>query len=342
MIRPIRSPNILKFQWDRLFSTEKAVNNTTGVFLKSLSKFNLTAVPIPIWGRMLDHINTDEEEEEEDDVVEIKGNNILILNLNHTNAYGHIYTDVMPEICFTEELYPEYDCIITVVSQLMKSVIDFFGFKISDKIKVIDDADYIENFQHRLFFKKLTILNHCVNSHFDKKNNIKKLKSIMNDLRPIPKVDLPYLIYCSRNAKSAKHGRRLIQENEDQIIKILKEYAVENHLQFHMLTGIESDGSATSLYKQYELFTNAKIVVGPHGGVFSNLIFLDTNKKPDVIEFTLKDINKNFINLSDGAFDDFCSYRLIKYVENYTWGEQNVKKVSINLEVLRDVLQQIN
>ena len=57
----------------------------------------------------------------------------------------------------------------------------------------------------------------------------------------------------------------------------------------------------------------SKIVVGPHGGAFSNLIFLDPAKKAKVIEFC-PSWAKSFSRLFDGAIDTFAEYHQIPYI----------------------------
>ncbi len=53
--------------------------------------------------------------------------------------------------------------------------------------------------------------------------------------------------------------------------------------------------------------------MGPHGGAFSNLIFLDPEKKPIVIEFC-PCLHKSFSNLFDGAIETFAEYHQIPFI----------------------------
>ena len=57
----------------------------------------------------------------------------------------------------------------------------------------------------------------------------------------------------------------------------------------------------------------SKIVVGPHGGAFSNLIFLDPAKKPKVIEFCPLS-GKTFSRLFNNAIETFAEYYQIPYI----------------------------
>jgi capsular polysaccharide biosynthesis protein len=240
----------------------------------------------------------------------ITAKNILILNLNNATAYGHIYSEVFSELCAVDEIYPEYDYILTVKTPLMEKIIDFFNLKLSNKIRFVhnrSDEHYLLNFEH------LHVVNHCPLSYINKSKNVATLKSIFHKLTPIRNRSQNFLIFCSRRSFSAKNGRNITEENENEIIEYLKQYSVQNNLEFYLLTGEEPDGSTVSIEKQYELFTNAEIVVGLHGGVMNNLIFLDPAKKPKVIEFCPSE-SKNFSRLFDGAIDVFAKYYKIPYI----------------------------
>lgn len=241
----------------------------------------------------------------------IYADNMLILNLNHINAYGHIYTEVMSELLAVGDTYLEYDCILTNMSPLMASIIDCFSLKFSDKIKFISNGKEIPPFI--LEFERLKIVNHSPKSFINKVENILKLKRAMHAAVPIINKPKNLLLYCSRcDNKTAKHGRRLTAENEERVIQVLEQHALEAGLEFYFWSGTEPDGTVTPILKQYELYTNAKLVVGVHGGSFSNLIFLDPAKSPKVIEFCPVK-GKSFYNLSNAAFAKFADYHIILF-----------------------------
>lgn len=275
----------------------------------------------------------------------ISADRMLILNLNHIFAYGHIYSEVFSELCAIDEKYGEYDCIVTMISPLMKEVIDSFGLVISEKLKFILSEEKDDPFL--LKFNKLKIVNHSPNTYPDKVKNVIKLKTLFHTAKPIIKRENELLLYCSRNSPTAGHGRRLTQENETQIIEVLKQYASENNLEFCLLTGHESDGSGTPISKQYDLFSNAKLVVGLHGGVMSNLIFLDPLKESKIIEFC-PIVAKSFNILFDGAILNFAKYQKILYQLSPSVKAMDHKKIfqllrnnesTINLSELKMLLE---
>ena len=237
----------------------------------------------------------------------ITAKNILILNLNHCAAYGHMYSEVLSELYAVSETYSEYDCVIVVLSSRMKDLIQFFDLKLSNKIKFMEkDQEFLLNFE------ELRIVNHSPRSYANKAKNVIVLKEAFHSSKPIAKKDREFLLYCSRNSPAAKHGRRLTQETETKIIEMLEQYANKNNLKFYLLTGQEADGTITPISKQYDLFSNAKLVVGVHGAVMSNLIFLDPLKSPQVIEICPTH-GKCFSKLFNGAIDTFAEYHTILY-----------------------------
>ena len=250
----------------------------------------------------------------------------LFLKLTREGVYGHIYSDVFPELYTINDAHMKYDCIRVIKSPIMNEVAKFFGMKFSPKIKFVNKIDFYESVRN-IF--GIPITNHTQSivdgtkdssfivqhpaSYVCNPNNILALKAEFHRLKPIVNTPNQYLIFCSRSSNRARAGRNITKENEKEIVAYLKEYAEKQNLEFYFLTGQESDGRNTSIAKQYELFTNAKLVVGPHGGAFSNLIFLDPEKKPKVIEFCPLP-HKSFMTLFGGAIETFAEYHQLPYI----------------------------
>jgi hypothetical protein len=74
-------------------------------------------------------------------------------------------------------------------------------------------------------------------------------------------------------------------DNESQIISLLKSYCIDNGLLFTIFNG-EENGQIMSHINQLKLFSEAKIVVGPHGTAMSNVIYLNPLNDCKVCEFT--------------------------------------------------------
>ena len=240
----------------------------------------------------------------------LSAKNMLVLNLNHTQSYGHIYSEIFSELYAIDKTYQEHDCVLTTISPIILNVINFFKIELSNKIKFIRKN---KEDKYLLHFERLEIVNHCPKSYINKLKNVNNLKAAFHKLKPIINSEKNFLLFCSRSSSTADHGRNITSQNEEDIIKYLKHYSTKNNLQFYLLTGEEDNGTTTSVSKQYELFSNAKIVVGPHGGVMSNLIFLDPAKKPKVIEFSPVK-GRTFSKLFHGAIDQFAEYHEIPYI----------------------------
>ncbi|CAF1513838.1 unnamed protein product [Adineta steineri] len=94
-------------------------------------------------------------------------------------------------------------------------------------------------------------------------------RSMYWSLINLPKPKSNLLIYVQRTSTNAKNPGRLIL-NEKPVIELLREYAVKNSLIY-----VQYDHSQQNDYigKQIELFYNARIIFGIHGGALSNINF---------------------------------------------------------------------
>jgi hypothetical protein len=288
---------------EKTHSNNKSCKPSDNILLNyKPEKNSLLLTLAPCWDK--------KSQEESEGFEEIISKNLLVLNLNHTHSYGHIYSEVFSELIAVDESYPDYDCILTVLSPLMEKVITIFNLKLSNKIRFITTYDrntYILNFE------KLMVINHEPKTFRNKAYNVHKLKKIFDSAILIEETKKKYLLYCSRsNPRTAPHGRRLVQKNEDEIVEYLKGYAVENNLEFYFLTGEESDGSITPIQKQRKLFANSQLIIGVHGGVFSNTIFVDAQKKPKIIEFCPRK-GRWFNILFDKAIEKYAGYYQILF-----------------------------
>lgn len=271
----------------------------------------------------------------ESDSIE-KLNNAVVLNLAHMEAYGHIHTEILPELINVDTTFSDADCVFVPYSDLVNKFVEFFKLSLSKKIRFIKENESI-----KVNAKKLTIKDHTAASYINKAENVMRLKREFHNSVPIPFKHEKFLIYCSRNTSTAMHGRRLKQENENEIIDILKQYAQKNDLEFYLWTGLEKSGEIVSIEEQYRLFSNAKIVVGPHGGVFTNLIFLNPSINPAVIEFPPTDRR-------DLSFNDCFAGAILKFAQYYLIPQQAPHGIinmdtesTISLSKLKEFLSEI-
>ena len=242
--------------------------------------------------------------------------------MHWTTEYGHVYQDCLTILYNIDVIFPQYDSVLVQMTKRMQTVINFFGLTLSSKLKFIygeNNLNPIPEFAE--FGRPINRPNEQLllkprRTNISKQKALLTLKKEFQRLKPIVNTPKNYLIFCSRNGNtiSVKNNRRMKQQNEDDIVAYLKEYANEHNLEFYLLTGQEPDGTPTSISKQYELFTNAKIAIGPHGAAFANIIHLDPAKKAKVIEFcSNKNPEGNFMGLYGKTPAMFCEYHKIMY-----------------------------
>ena len=160
---------------------DQAISLTDIVHIRGDSYYNIIDVSIKAnWGGK----NTPKP------LTNISLDKILILNLNHSTAYGHIYTEVLSELYAVDETFPDYDCVLTMASPLINEIIQLFNLKLSNKIKFVDRTE-----EFLLNFEELRVVNHSPQSYGNKVKNILALKSALS-AKPVPKKDKEILLYC--------------------------------------------------------------------------------------------------------------------------------------------------
>ena len=201
-----------------------------------------------------------------------------ILNIPYCESYGHCLHDIIPKLMH-EDLQSEYDVIYSCGSPVLTSLLELFEIKfnkvqILNKVPVEIEADEI-------------CIENCNGFHLRDKEKIRLLKNqIDNTIAKKYKPEISNrLIYCSRSGANVKHKRRMCEENEEEIIRLLKTFCNVNNLVFTFFNGQE-DTQTTSHTNQLKLFSEAKIVVGPHGTAMSNIIYLNPNNNCSICEFT--------------------------------------------------------
>ncbi len=76
-------------------------------------------------------------------------------------------------------------------------------------------------------------------------------------------------IYIQRTKSNSKNGGRFIL-NEEPFIEILRQYATKSSLDFILYDHSKQDGN---IIKQIDLFYQARVIIGVHGGAQSNMNF---------------------------------------------------------------------
>ena len=113
----------------------------------------------------------------------------------------------------------------------------------------------------------------------------------------LPKSKPNLLIYVQRTADNAKnHGRLIV--NDNSVIELLRRYAMK-----YSLTYLQYDHSKQDdhIGKQIELFSNARLIFGIHGGALSNINFAPSGTT--IIEIMPYKSNKSSLPIVCSMFD---------------------------------------
>lgn len=261
---------------------------------------------------------------------------VCIPYIGFNNNFCHTLIDILPELLYLDGI-EKYDLILAPHSQVTENFINTFNIKFKN-IKFIKN-DFI--------FTSQTIDLYQYSINYRHTSKILKLKETL--LKEINITTTPNkLIYCTRNTGGgAKNGRKMNAHNEDIIIKLSKHYAQSNDLEFVVFNGYNQDGSNMSILEQAHLFSQAKIVTGPHGGAFANIIYIPADNNCKVCEFTsgnhttiqgkAKNFRKNYNRLLGLAPETYLDYYLIPFkigsdqketlidIENYKYFLHSIK-----------------
>lgn len=262
---------------------------------------------------------------------------IKVLNIPWVENYGHCLHDVIPKLLY-EEANSDCDVIYTCASSLLDSLTSLFQVRFK-KVVLLD------NIEIKVFSDELIVENHEA-FHIRDKEKVKLFKSQIDSVieREYKSNISNRLIYCSRNGENVTHGRKMDEENEIEIISELKLFCLKKNLIFTFFNGQE-DGATISHLNQIKLFSEAKIVVGPHGSAMANIIYLNPRNKCSVCEFTsgtevvvqTGSFIKHYNSLYGHLPGDLYDYFLIPFCANST---RHV--TSIDIDNLREFLSRIN
>ncbi len=236
---------------------------------------------------------------------------VCIPYIGYNNNFCHNLIDILPELLYLDGT-EKYDLILAPHSQVTENLINTFNIKFQN-IKFIKN-DFI--------FTSQTIDLYQYNIDQRRINKSLKLREVL--LKQINITANPdKLIYCTRNTGGgAKHGRKMNAHNEDTIIKLSKHYAQSNDLDFIVFDGRHKDGSIMSILEQAQLFNQAKMIIGPHGGALANILYVGSDNNCKVCEFVngkhttvqkCRPFGKNYNRLLGYAPETYLDYYLIPF-----------------------------
>lgn len=258
-------------------------------------------------------------------------NKVLLLQTIFFDNYCHNLIDNIPTILYHDK-HSDADIIYTPGSELLTAQLKQHNIHLN-KTRFINPHETVsfnsENIccinstPHTRHRKKLL---NFINEYVNKSVNCKSTTNIKNRL-----------IYATRNYSdpNLQIRRKIQDDNELEIIKLLKYFCDKNNLVFTLFDGYKNGKRMTSS-EQSKLFNEAKMVVGPHGGAMSNIIYMNPQNNPIVCEFTggtrspIHDNSvfyKNYSNLYTRYFEEIYDYNLIPFADDSTYA---VSKIDID------------
>lgn len=263
---------------------------------------------------------------------------VCIPTIPFPDNYGHCLHDVIPKLLFLDK-HSTYDVILFPNNKFIETLLDFLQIKFQ-KIKIIP-----KGVRFSFTFERIFIENHPA-FHKRDKNKTRLIKDQIDLVSSkIISSDIDNrLIYCTRNSSSdVKHGRKMEDKNEADIISLLKDHCDKNSLLFTLFDGQEN-GKTMSYEKQMRFFNEAQVVVGPHGSAMANVVYMRPEIRPKVCEFTSGSevqvhggiFNKHYNALFGHLFDDMYDYSLIPFTAESTPAE-----TLIDLDNLKEFLKSI-
>lgn len=306
--------------------------------LDSVKKFGLVERDVNSVCQNFNALNIDSLSAPRDDSFQ-SYNKVLVLQTRFYVNYCHCLIDVLPNIMYYDK-HSVSECIFTGGSPLLASLISTLGIK-------LDKTTFIYNNPSPKFFNTNNIGIHDVGSDIHGNRHIKKITAFKQHVDQHINTNFDInrknrLIYCSRNhSKDVRHKRKMEKSNEQAIIELLELYCKKNDLLFTLFTG-EERGITMSHINQLKLFREAKIVVGPHGGAMSNIIYCDPKNSPRICEFTSgtqvnaqnPDFVKNYSLLNANLSESIYDYNLIPFSKDST-----PDITSIDIDNLKDFLR---
>lgn len=271
----------------------------------------------------------------DEEVIKWKGekvaeyNSVLIINIPYDSSYCHNLIDTMP-LVFHHESNKDYDLIIIANNKHTNTFISDLNVKFK-KVGILSS-------EYHFKAKKIKVENYSMRSREIKRlDNFKKfLDFYKENILNLKNKKGNLLIYCTRNhGGGVSHGRLMKETNERNINKILKDYALEKKLKYVLFDG-KKDGRSMTPKEQIELFHNAKMIVGPHGGAMANVIHIDPDNDCKICEFTsgtdtddlkiqaIKPFVKNYNRLYNNMISNFSDYYFIPFLKSSTKKETEI------------------
>lgn len=262
--------------------------------------------------------------------VNVTGNTLLWMNFHYGN-YGHYLHDHAPAIvALLDILGSSVSWVALPYSELSKKWLCWFDPALLERVifypagKVIcsnsttlipmnEHGDTAQDWRHPATMSLLNQKAHELHYQTEGSQQEEPLK----------------LVFASRNSKTAKHGRTFINEPQvlDSIRQMMKLYNRTEELVIY-------DGDGVTYEDQFNLFSKAAMIMGPHGSAMSNVLWSRSHRgcqKPvDVIEFVgglysgpqIQKAYRGYYDLEGTV--PWVNYHMLTFQDNSTLEETSV------------------
>ena len=199
--------------------------------------------------------------------VNASGNTLLWSNFHYGN-YGHWIHDNAPAlIALLEILGTSVSWVALPYSQLNKEWLCWFSPALLERVIYYPPGKVICSNATTL----IPLHKHGDRAqHWRSPASMSLLNQKAHELHYVDsqEKESPKFVFASRNSKTVKHGRALINEPQvlDSIRQMMKLYNRPEELVIY-------DGDGVTYADQFNLFSNAAIVMGPHGSAMSNVLW---------------------------------------------------------------------
>lgn len=162
----------------------------------------------------------------------------------------------------------------------------------------------------------------------------KDLREMLN----IPENDVEYVIYCQRKKTTSYYNQRFIL-NEEAVHKMLKKMYGSKLITF--------DHKRYNLEQTIELFSKAKLIIGPHGGALYNQFYANT--KTVVVE--IMPVKSNGLYPDQSSFKEVPSFAHMSIWSNTQligqkfyryYSVTDTSNFKINITDFRQFLRKVN
>jgi capsular polysaccharide biosynthesis protein len=248
---------------------------------------------------------------------------------NHLGNFAHTIIDHLPNLIWLNQFCENHYIFLHDVTHKRRNPYDTVKYLLSLLNIELQNIHFIKD--------SVDLPKHYVDFHLSHHRFAFQYSLLKNyiDKLDIIETNPNLMIYCTRNSGGrAGHKRQMDDKNELEIILASVAFCQKHNLEFYCFDGTH-EGQPMSIESQFKLFRRAKIVAGPHGGAFANVIAIPQTNDCHVCEFSEDRVivhqrglfRKNYSSILRFFPEHYLDYSLIPFEEGST---TEVTQISIN------------